>query len=265
MGTAPPLYTAAYALTALSVLVEPSIYQRIFAAKNTRTIRIAFFAGIFIWAAYDWGVTAIGMVGGTLQARGTLSMDVPPDQLLLQVVLLYLPIGLSGLFLSGCLAAAMSTIDSYLLVSSGNLIYDMYRPIFKPNETDDNLIRYTRISIFFSSVICILVGLYFETIKQAWIFMATLLTSTIFLPVLAALFSSSEKKSLQGTLSTIGGLSACILFFVAMGIWGEPEPDLETYKMSIFNVTILQEYALFFSLPISALGFWIGGMIRRKT
>ncbi|MGH7385521.1 MAG: sodium:solute symporter family protein, partial [Candidatus Rokuibacteriota bacterium] len=124
LGSAPPLYTAAYALTAVSVLVEPLFYQRMLAARDTAAIRHAFLWGVLLWAAYDWATTAVGMAGGAMMASGALPPDTPRDQVLLRLVPLYLPVGLSGLFLGGCLAAAMSTVDSYFLIAAGNLVYD---------------------------------------------------------------------------------------------------------------------------------------------
>ncbi len=61
LGETPPLYSAAFALTALSVLVEPLFYQRIFAARDARAVRRAFLWGIPLWAAYDWATMAVGM------------------------------------------------------------------------------------------------------------------------------------------------------------------------------------------------------------
>ena len=143
LGTAPPLYTLAYALTALSVLVEPAFYQRIFAARDGATVVRAFLIGIVIWAAYDWAVTAVGMAGGAMLADGRLPADTPPDQLLMRTMSVLLPLGLTGFFLGGCLAVAMSTVDSYLLIAAGNLVYDIYRPAARTERSDRELIRYT--------------------------------------------------------------------------------------------------------------------------
>ena len=157
LGTAPPLYTLAYALTAASVLVEPLFYQRIFAARNPRAVRNAFLWGIVLWAAYDWATTAVGMAGGALMANGLLPADTPRDQVLLRVVPGYLPLGLAGFFLGGILATAMSTVDSYLLLAAGNLVYDIYRPLFDPNASPRRLVALTRTGVF---VVMIAAALY---------------------------------------------------------------------------------------------------------
>jgi Na+/proline symporter len=261
LGSTPPLYSAAFALTALSVLVEPLFYQRIFAAHDARAVRRAFLWGIVIWAAYDWATTAVGMAGGAMMATGVLPADTPRDQVLLRVVPLYLPVGISGLFLGGCLATAMSTVDSYFLVAAGNLVYDIYRPLAAPDADDRTLIRSTRIALVVSGLVCVVIGLYFERIKEAWNFMATVLTSTLLVPTLAALFLRGRRTPLAGTLSSLGGLLAVAAFYVTLGVWGTPYAELETLRLPVAGFDILREYALFFALPVSALGYLAGATL----
>jgi SSS family solute:Na+ symporter len=264
LGSAPPLYTLAYALTALSVLVEPLFYQRVFAARTPAAVRKAFLWGLLIWGAYDWLVTAAGMAGGALMAAGILPADTPRDQVLLRVVGLYLPVGLGGLFLGGCLATAMSTIDSYLLIAAGNLVYDIYRPLVNPGLPDRALIRYTRICMLVSAALCVLIGLYFQRIKEAWNFMATILTATLLIPLLAALFLPGRRTPLAGTLASWGGLAAVLAFFVVLDVYGAPYTDLDTRMMPLGGLPVLREYALFFALPISALGYVVGSLAGRR-
>jgi Na+/proline symporter len=264
LGSAPPLYTAAYALTAVSVLVEPLFYQRILAAREPAAIRNAFLWGVLVWAAYDWATTAVGMAGGAMMATGVLAPDTPRDQVLLRLVPLYLPLGVSGLFLGGCLAAAMSTVDSYLLIAAGNLVYDMYRPLVRRDLDDSTLIRYTRGAMLISAAACVALGLYFERIKEAWAFMATILTSTLLVPVLATLLLPGRPVPLAGALATWGGLSAVVVFYAVLHVWGAPDLDLETRRMEVGGVAVLREYALFAALPVSALGYVLGRVLGRR-
>lgn len=264
LGSVPPLYSAAFALTALSVLVEPLFYQRIFAAQDARAVRRAFLWGILLWAAYDWATTAVGLAGGAMMATGVLPADTPRDQVLLRIVPLYLPVGLSGFFLGGCLATAMSTVDSYFLVAAGNLVYDIYRPLAAPDADDRTLIRGTRIALVLSGLASVLIALYFERIKEAWSFMATVLTATVLVPVLAALFLRGSRAPLAGTLSSVGGLVAVTAFYVAFQLWGRPNAELETLALPVAGLEVLREYALFFALPVSGLGYLTGALLGRR-
>jgi Na+/proline symporter len=181
----------------------------------------------------------------------------------MRLVPLYLPVGLSGFFLGGILATAMSTVDSYLLLAAGNLVHDIYRPLVRPDADDATLSRYARISLVVSAGMCVLIALYFERIKEAWNFMATVLTSTLLVPVGAALLSRRRRPPLAGALSSWGGLLAVTAFFAVMHVWGMPYQELETRRLTVAGVDLLREYALFVALPVSAVGFVAGSMIGR--
>ena len=63
----------AWALTGLTVLIEPSFYQRVFAAQDKRSVQRALLIGIFLWAAYDWGVTLMGIIARSAVEQGLLA------------------------------------------------------------------------------------------------------------------------------------------------------------------------------------------------
>ena len=58
--------------TGLSVLVEPTFYQRIFAAKSYKNVRNALIIGIFIWGSYDWLITILAMSARAAVIKGLL-------------------------------------------------------------------------------------------------------------------------------------------------------------------------------------------------
>ena len=118
MGDLDILLIIIYASTGLSVLVEPTFYQRIFAARSYKNVRNALIIGIFIWGSYDWLITILAMSAKAGVIKALLPADVAPDAALLTVVVAALPAGLVGLFLAGVLSTEMSTLDSCLLYTS---------------------------------------------------------------------------------------------------------------------------------------------------
>ena len=109
-GDLDPWLIAIYGMTGLTVLVEPTFYQRIFAAREWRSVRNALIIGIFIWSAYDWCVTLLGMIASAGVANGLLPVDVHANAALLEVVVATLPAGILGLFIAGVLSTSMSTV-----------------------------------------------------------------------------------------------------------------------------------------------------------
>jgi SSS family solute:Na+ symporter len=249
----------------LSILVDPAFYQRIFAAKDFKKVRNALLIGVVVWGAYDWCVTATGMLAAGAVEAGMLPADTHPNTALLKVVVLALPAGLTGLFLAGVLSSEMSTIDSYCLVAGGNLVYDIYRPVFNPKATSEQLVRYTKWGIFGSWIVGYALALAFSRLLAMWVFMATILSSTVLIPIMAGLYWRGRKTKLAGLLGCAFGLVGSILFYVVLYAFGAKNEEFGTY---IWNFTIggvdfslWQEYALFFSLPFSLLGFILGNLL----
>ncbi|MCZ6696757.1 MAG: sodium:solute symporter family protein [Acidobacteria bacterium] len=258
-----------YAATGLAVLVDPAFYQRIFAAKDFTKVRNALLIGIVVWGAYDWCVTATGMLAAGAAQAGTIPLDTHPDTALLKIVVFALPAGLTGLFLAGVLSSEMSTIDSYCLVAGGNLVYDIYRPIFNPKASDEQLVRLTKWGIIVSWIVGYILALAFDRLLAMWVFMATLLTSTVLIPITVGLFYRGRKTRLAGLLGCSFGFLGSIIYYIILYACGTYDEEYATY---IWNFTfggsefsIWQEYALFFTLPLSLAGFLLGNMIGRTV
>lgn len=256
MGTYPVWVLIVFGLSALSVLVEPAFYQRIFAAVSYRAVLIALGIGVALWAAFDWIVTVLGM------AAMAAGIETDPRYALLMVTLDALPIGFTGLFIAGVIAIAMSTIDSYLLIAGGNLSYDLYRPLFRPGIGDAALLRLTRWMIVVAGATSVGFALFFQSIVSAWIFMATMLISAAFVPLMAALYLPRFARPRAGLASSLTGLGVALLFFVlvhAFGAWDE-EWGTQIWRVTVANRSfeLWQEYAVLAALPVSITAFAIG-------
>jgi SSS family solute:Na+ symporter len=250
---------AAWATTGLTVLVEPAFYQRIFAARNHRTVIRALLIGIGLWAAYDWGVIIIGLMARAWVEQGRLPADLEGSQALLAVSMQVLPLGLRGLFLGGILAAAMSTIDSYSLLSSGNLVYDIIRPLRRRPLSDTRLTQLTRLGVFVVMVAAAFVSLLFPRMRDAWIFMASMLTAVVLLPVMGAIFARPDR--LAGCFAAAGGLIGLILFYTLLFTLGTWDPDQEATYLRLGPIELWQDCAALAALPVSGGAMLLGQMI----
>jgi Na+/proline symporter len=248
----------AWALTGLTLLTEPAFYQRVFAAKDAKSVQRALLIGIGLWAAFDWGATLMGLIGRSAVEQGLIPSDVLGKEALLTVCMEMLPTGLRGLMIGGILAAAMSQIDSYSLLASGNLVYDIYRPIFDPNASDRRLLTLTRIGVFAVMFAAALFSLLFDRMRDTWQFMASVMASAVFVPVMGALFAKPRAAAgFWGAATGLGGLTA---FYVLLFTQGSFDLDAETYVWRIDGVELWQDYAVLCALPISLLGYALGNL-----
>ena len=265
MGDIPPWLALVYVMTGLTILVEPAFYQRIFSATSFKAVRNALLLGIILCGTYDWCVTAMGMAAKGAALQGVLPADVHPNESLLHLTLLSLPVGLTGLFIVGVLGAQMSTVDSYCLVAGANLSYDIYKPRFRPDADDRELINVTRLGIVASWVLGFVVAFYFERMLALWVFLSTLLTSVVLVPVIFGTFRERWLKPTAGLLSAWSGLMSCAVFYGIVELFGEFSEEKGTTILTLVtgsgtSIEIWQEYAMLFTLPASLLGFFVGLM-----
>jgi SSS family solute:Na+ symporter len=262
LGSYPPGVLLVFAASALSALVEPAFYQRIFAAVSYRAILAALLIGTLLWAAFDWVTTILGM------AAAATGKTYEPRYALLTVVLEVLPAGLKGVFLAGVLATAMSTIDSYLLISGGNISYDVYRPLARRPVSDAELIRLTRWMVALSGLVTVIFAWFFQTAVSAWIFMSTVLVSSVLVPVLAALYLRRTATPAAGLASSGAGLLVCVFYYVAVHAFGVYDAELATQVWAVTIgervVPLWQEYALLFALPASIAAYLLGALLGRR-
>ena len=249
-----------YALTSLSILIEPAFYQRIFAAASRRAVVVAMAVGVFLWMSYDWIVTMLGIGAHAAVLQGMMPPLDNPEQAVSYFVMHVLPVGMKGLFAAGLMAAAMSTMDSYLLISASNLVYDIWRPLFSRGMDDRALVRWTRITMFFSTAANIGICLYFRNVERLWIFMTAILVCTSLIPALAAFYWPGVKRR-AGLAASAVGLALVVSYYAwvdIMGTWVAEEAAY-IWRGSILSMSLElnQDYGILYILPVVILAFLI--------
>lgn len=113
-------YTFVWFFIAITTtFVNPTFYQRCFAAKNYKIARNGILISIFIWFLFDLCITFGGMY-----AKATIpNADISNGYLTYSLQVL--PSGFRGLLLASILATILSTLDSFLFLSSNILFFDI--------------------------------------------------------------------------------------------------------------------------------------------
>ena len=254
---------AAWTMTCLTVLVEPAFYQRTFAAADTRSVQRALLTGIVLWASYDWGVTLIGIIARAAVEQGMLPSDLEGKEALLTICMEMLPTGLRGLMIGGILAAAMSMIDSYSLLASGNVVYDVYKPLLDPHASDRRLLMLTRVGVFGVMIASALISLLFVRMRDTWQFTSGIMASVVLVPMMGAFFS--RPKPAAGLGGAIGGFVGLIAFYGLLFSQGRFDEAEQTFVWRFGGVELWQDYAVLCALPISLAGFVAGNLWGREA
>ena len=142
----------------LGYMGQPHLVTRFMAIKDPERIKVARRIAI-IWAIPAFiGAMLIGLVGLALYKNGYFHttedlLGGARERIMPLLTNFLLPSWLAGIFISGAIAAMMSTADSQLLVISSSVIEDFYHKTLGKEISDKALLNLSRI-------ITILVGLF---------------------------------------------------------------------------------------------------------
>lgn len=196
-GSRPATYIFVWYFIALATLVEPSFYQRCFAARSESVARRGIFIAIAFWAVFDFMTTATGMY-----ARVLLPDLADPLAAYPALAAHILPRALQAVFLLGLFATVMSTVDSYTFVAGITVGKDV---IWRLRGGD--ITKYSRLGLVLSGLLAILIALLFRSVIDIWYVFGTLGTCALLIP-LATSFSekwrmTSRMAALSMTLSPL--------------------------------------------------------------
>ncbi len=115
-----PLFILVWYFIAMSTLVDPTFYQRCFAAKDERTARNGILLSVLCWAVFDFMTTATGLYARALVPQLTHAVEAYP-----RLALALLPHGALGVFYVAMFATIMSTVDGFAFTSAITLGKDI--------------------------------------------------------------------------------------------------------------------------------------------
>lgn len=191
-----------------------TLYQRIYASKDKKTAQRAWFiAGLFEYPVMAFTGVLLGLFSRVALDAGMLADfaaggTIDPEMGLPALLRTILPVGLMGLVLSAYFSAIMSTADSCLMASSGNIITD----ILGKHESKHSL-RLSQILTLVIGVTALLLAMKMPNVLELMLHSYAFMVSGMLIPVLAALFT--KRPDSQGSLwSMITGGSVTFLLIV---------------------------------------------------
>ncbi len=196
--------------------VGMTLYQRIYAAKDTKTAVKAWrIAGLFEWPVMAFMGVILGMLAKVAFLQGDFTdvgfpPGVEPDAEMGLPLFLrnMLPVGFMGLMLSAYFSAIMSTADSCLMAASGNLITDI---LGKLKKNLSSRLWVSQLATFFIGGIAILIALTMESVLDLMLYSYAFMVSGLFVPVIAMLFSKTPSATGAMVAMIAGGSCTLIL------------------------------------------------------
>lgn len=186
--------------------VAMTLYQRIHAARDVNTARRAwFYAGLLEYPCMAFIGAILGMFARVLFPTADPEMGLP---LLIREVL---PIGATGLVLAAYFAAIMSTADSCLLASVGNLVDDISRRHIAPAASERTLLISSRLLTLVVGFGSVGFALFVPRVIDSILLAYSVMVAGLFVPTLGALFWRRVSGTAAFWSIITGGVSTVVL------------------------------------------------------
>lgn len=217
--------------------VGMTLYQRIYACKNEKTAKKAWFiAGLFEYPIMAFMGVILGLFARVAAAKGVFISDgfeselgMDPEMGMPLLLKHVLPVGLVGLMLSAYFSAIMSTADSCLLAASGNFVTD----ILGLKELNKRTIRISQIITFFVGSAAIIIATSMQSVLDLMLLSYSFMVSGLLIPVLGILMSKKRKPVAALYSMIVGGFSTLLLTFLEINIPYGFDPILIGISLSL--------------------------------
>ena len=204
-------YIATWYVIALATLIEPTFYQRCYAATSAATARKGIIVSIGFWVVFDFLTTTCG-----LYARAVLPDLVDPVSSYPALAVAVLPPGLLGVFALSLLATVMSTVDSYSFVAASTFGKDIMQRVMGRGE--EKVTFFTRLGLIIAVGLAVGFALFFRSAIDIWYAFGSVGTPALLVPVFFS-FVGKRRFSPQAALTTIIVSGAVSLIWYLSRYW----------------------------------------------
>jgi SSS family solute:Na+ symporter len=176
--------------------VGMTLYQRIYACKDTRTARRAWYlAGLFEYPVMAFMGVLLGLFArvaadqGMFDYLGAINIaDTDPETGLPMLLRTVLPVGFMGIMMAAYFSAVLSTADSCLMASSGNVVSDIIGHFKKVDPNDKRFVRLSQIITLVIGAGALLLASTMTSVLDLMLYSYAFMVSGLFVPVIGALY-----------------------------------------------------------------------------
>lgn len=190
-------------------LFGQTYYQRIYASRDLKTAKIGLWAGAL--AVLIVGIYCM-VIGLSVRATGVQLEKA--DDAVFWAINHWMPFWMNPVYLVAILAAAFSTADSALNAASTNVANDIYKNIFKPGATDQEMIKVAKIATVVLGVVC--VGMAMRPIQMLVLIFKgaqVAIIGGIFWPIILGMYWKGASKNAARVTTLLGAVTGIVFEF----------------------------------------------------
>lgn len=199
------------ALLAPAFVISPGLLQKIYGARDARTVRRGVLGNAVVLLAFAFVPPAFGILARFLHP----GLDNP--ELALPTVLTRdLHPLLGSLGLAAVVSAEVSSADAILFMLATSLSQDLYKRFLNPAASEGQVLRVARLAAVFGGGLGVTVAIVAPTVIGVLSLFYTLLSVSLFVPILAGLYVRRAGTP-EALASIAGGVAVMLAVQLATG------------------------------------------------
>ena len=164
-------------------IVSPGLLQKVYGARDDRTVRIGVMANGVVLLLFAAVPPLLGMM------MRTLNPDLANQDLALPTLFVEaLPPAVGAVGLAALFSAEVSSADAILFMLATAMSQDVYRRFVRPAANDADVLRAARLAAITGGALATALAVVAETIVAALGFFYTVISVSLFVPVIAGLY-----------------------------------------------------------------------------
>jgi solute:Na+ symporter, SSS family len=183
-----------------SFMVSPGILQKIYGAKDDRTVRIGVAANGVSLLLFSFFPVILGMM-----AAISLPELSHPDLALPSIITELVPFWVGALLLAAIFSAEISSADAVLFMLSTSLGKDLYKTFLNPDASEQRMLRASRITSVSAGIMAVILSTALPSVISALEIFYSLLAASLFVPLIWGLYHSKpgSKTCVQAILASL--------------------------------------------------------------
>lgn len=195
----------------LTVPGDPTMPQRAFASRDTKSGQKAYVIAGFIGLGFGVALILIGGVVHVLMP----GLENPEAALPMYIAEYYPPV-IKGLCIAAIIAAVMSSFSSFLILSSTHLIYDLGTS-FNKKLTEEQIHKVMPITTVLIGVLGLIIALYISSLFDYLYMVFSIIASAMVPAFMGALFFREKMSRIAGNASIIVGSIVPAALYLTVG------------------------------------------------
>jgi solute:Na+ symporter, SSS family len=207
------------AYLAPSFMVSPGLLQKIYGARDDRTVRIGVGLNAIGLLTYAIIPILLGMIARVLHP----GLIGPDRELALPLLLVHdLPPIVGSLALAALFSAEVSAADAALFMLTTSLSQDLYRRFLNPAASDVKVLKVARLTTLASGIVATALAIVSPSVADTLTIFYQILAVSMFVPVMAGLYVGriGAPEAIAATGAGLAIIAAMRLGNAGPWVWG---------------------------------------------